>query len=1404
MVGASSNSRPTPCKTSALLVGESNEATIEIEGNKAKALLDTGSSVSTVSEEFYRQHLKHIPLRELDEVLDIECADGQLLPYAGYIVVDIGVTGAGLEEEKHPCMLLVIPDGRYNSRVPVLLGTNILGFLAETCRERNGARYLQVAKLHTPWFLSFRCIAWREKELSRRQCLGVVRNGECKSVIIQPNSTAVIRGVMDKGLDAAPTCALLQPVCRSQNPVTQLLDITPTLVNYQRGKPGFADVHVSNVTNQTVVVPPRTVLCEIQPVSVVSKQVRDEHQDGKTSPVQISSEILSPEEVSKLEDLLHQHRSRFSENDLDVGFTSRVRHEIKLTDDTPFKQRHRHIPPGMYSQVREHLQQLLDSGIIRPSHSPFSSNVVLVKKKDGSLRLCIDFRQLNAKTLKDSYALPRIEELLNGLAGARYFSVLDMKSGYHQIELAEDHKERTAFTVAPLGFFEYNRMAMGLANAPATYQRLMEECLGDLHLQACMVFLDDIIIFSSTFEEHLQRLEQVLTRLGEWGLKLNPKKCFLAQERVRYVGHIVSAAGVEADPEKCDKIKNWPTLKTPEEVRQFIGFASYYRRFVKGFSSIARPLMELMPAPIKTKKRRGRKATQATVDGGWVWGHAQEAAFAKLKDCLTSPPILGFPDYSIPFEVHTDACQAGLGAVLYQEQESKRRVIAYASRGLSKAERNYPAHKLEFLALKWGISEKFHDYLYGQRFTVLTDNNPLTYVLSTARLDATGHRWLAALAAFDFDIRYRPGRNNADADALSRLPAVDAEQAAGHISSEAVRAVCSSVQTVPYVEAFSMSADVVDDTFAAPPSAVETLSPQQLQSLQRQDPVIAVWLEAVQRDRRPPPRPELKGPAHRAMQQSFSHLTVEDGVLYRKTVINDQPRQQLVLPAACIPEVLACLHNDVGHPGRDRTLSLLRDRFYWPGMSSDVDDFVKKCPRCIRRKTPATGRAPLVNIVTTQPLQMVCIDFLTLETSKGGYQYVLVLTDHFTRYAQAIPTRNMTAKTTADAIYNHFVIHYGMPQGLHSDQGANFESRTIRELCEISGCKKSRTTPYHPMGNGMCERFNRTLLDMLGTLEPNQKSDWKRYIGPLVHAYNCTRHESTGFSPFSLMFGRDPHLPVDLKYGLVQTGPAKTLTKYVDDLRTKMKESFALASRAADAARAKQKKGYDTRSRGANVQVGDRVLVKRVAFDGRHKLADKWEEEVYEVRDKPNEDIPVYVVRREDGDGRTRTLHRNLLLPLGGRQTGEESDAESVAEETARGGDAHSPDRGGQDLHDQSSHNQVNQETPTSPSDDPEPEEPEDALEVQTEDEDEDEGDEEERGSDGAETPQQPPQPAPRRSVRARKPPPWMLSGDFQTMSQQQVSSEAWLQRVEFFMSQLDPHSRQDVARTWLRDALLK
>ena len=341
-------------------------------------------------------------------------------------------------------------------------------------------------------------------------------------------------------------------------------------------------------------------------------------------------------------------------------------------DDIPVNQRYRRIPPNQFEEVKEHLQMLLKRGVIRPSQSNYASPVVLVQKKSGALRLCVDYRFLNSKLKKDAYPLPRIEESLDALGGAKYFSTLDLASAYNQVELHPEDRHKTAFTT-PMGLFEYNRMPFGLCNAPATFQRLMQNIFREDLLQTLLVYLDDIIVFGGSMEEHLKRLENVFLKLRRHGLKIEAAKCKFFQSQVSYLGHIVSAEGVSSDRAKPEAVAKWPTPRTLKELRSFLGFASYYRRFVAGFAQIATPLHKLV-----AEVSEGAKKKKAAISKDLWEGKCQES-FDALRHALTTASVLAYPDYTKPFVVETDASDKGLGAVLSQKQGGRIRVIAYAS-----------------------------------------------------------------------------------------------------------------------------------------------------------------------------------------------------------------------------------------------------------------------------------------------------------------------------------------------------------------------------------------------------------------------------------------------------------------------------------------------------------------------------------------------------------------------------------------------------------------------------------------------------------------------------------------------------------------------------------------------------
>lgn len=558
---------------------------------------------------------------------------------------------------------------------------------------------------------------------------------------------------------------------------------SPCLVQVVRGT---VYVPVVNVGTTEVLLYPRTSLgilgvaqvvslpagvTEVEPTLVtISSLAAVPSISDRIESLDLSA--LPDQEQTGVRSLLYKYQSVFSAHDGDLGCTNLISHDIPLLDDVPVRQRYRRIPPSEYEAVKAHINQLLESQVIRESSSPYASPIVLVRKKDGSLRMCVDYRPLNGKTRKDAFPLPRIEESLDALSGARWFSTIDLASGYNQVPVLEKDRPKTAFCT-PFGLFEFNRMPFGLCNAPSTFQRLMQRMFGDQQGQSLLLYLDDIVIYSSSVEQHLQRLEMVLGRLQKEGLKAKLEKCAFFQQEVGYLGHVISSQGVSTDPKKIEAVANWRRPSQVSELRSFLGFASYYRRFVSGFAKLAGPLHQLVAELAGTKPRKG--SGQAL---GAAWTPQCEESFEALKSRLVSAPVLAYADFSRPFILEIDASYSGLGAVLSQETDSGIRPVAYASRGLRPTERNmsnYSSMKLEFLGLKWAMTEKFREYLLGHKCIVFTDNNPLSY-LQSSKLGATEHRWAAQLASFDFDIKYRSGRSNRNADALSRQHAPGSHQ----------------------------------------------------------------------------------------------------------------------------------------------------------------------------------------------------------------------------------------------------------------------------------------------------------------------------------------------------------------------------------------------------------------------------------------------------------------------------------------------------------------------------------------------------------------------------------------------------------------------------------------------------
>ena len=941
--------------------------------------------------------------------------------------------------------------------------------------------------------------------------------------------------------------------------------------------------------------------------------------------------LSNEEEIETLRKLLEKHEATFAKNKMDLGKCSILKHKIDTGFAAPIRQQMRRTPKGFEHEEEQYLKDQLESGVVVPSSSAWSSPVCLVRKKDGSVRWCIDYRKLNDVTVKDAYPLPRIDSCLDCLASAKLFSTLDLQSGYWQLNLEEKDRCKTAF-ITKYGLYEYTTLPFGLCGAPSTFQRCMEMVLRGLQWKTLLIYLDDIIIISSNTSEHFQRLEEVLDRLRQAGLKLKPSKCHLLQKEVLFLGHVVGENGIKPNPELIDSIKEWKTPQTTRHVQQFLGLANYYRRFIQNFSDIASPLTQL------TKK-----------DVNFTWTSECQIAMEKLKKALCSAPILAYPQPIGGYILDTDASNTGIGAVLSQIQEGQEHVICYGSKKLDRAQQNYCVTRRELLAVVTFMAQYRH-YLLGQEFILRTDHGSLRWLCNFKEPEGQMARWLETLAQYNFKIVHRDGKRHQNADALSRayygedvcnnykqgvklsqLPCGGCTSCSRKHNSwakfedeindiiplsrggEVLQSMKNTVSCLRMTTRGNKSNEhspsnntVYQDTW------FQRYSPSELEKFQREDSdlgLLHIWYDI----KKIPDRDKAASlkPALRRYWLNWDNITRQNGVLYQKWHFPDQgkaPSFQLLLPKILQREVLAYCHSSLfsAHLGIVKTKLRVKTRFYWYKMGADIELHIRKCPVCSANMNPKKRlQAALKDYRVGAPIDRIGIDVLgPLPTSNQGNSYILVVGDYFTRWIEAYPMPDQQAETTAHKLVNEFISRFGIPLEIHSDQGRNFESQLFQEVCNLLEIKKTRSTPYRPQSNGLIERFNRTLGKMIRSFVGLNKLEWDCHIPLLTAAYRSTVHPATGFTPNKLMLGREVNLPVDLLYPRPSTEDYPEVHEYVSTLRDRMEECYDIARKCLKKAAERQGRHYDTRINENIYSPGD-LVYKRSPM--QKKLQKPWE-----------------------------------------------------------------------------------------------------------------------------------------------------------------------------------------------------
>ena len=1125
---------------------------VRVGNQRYRALIDSGASASVISKRTFQQVKSPLAPSKLT----LKTVSGQGLRVLGETCLHVTL---GTHKLRHTFQIIENVDN------PLILG---LDFLTKHQLQLN--------------FSSKRSIKIQNEEIPLEQesyINSFVRLNETRK--IDPQSSTIVMARCKKYSHECSPVALISQVKSGFIAREPGLMITNAVVKVSGHK--TFPINVVNNTNKTFTLRKgnvvATAVCADEcTINALTHEVNDRSLPNTSNICPLT-----------LEDLLEQNNDLFAKTDSDLSQTHLITMKIDTQGCAPISLKPYRVPFNKRKVINDQIDNMLEAKVIRPSRSPWSFPVVIVSKKDGGDRCCIDFRRLNAQTKRNSYPLGNIDDILSALGRSKVYSSLDLKSGYWQIPLDPADKEKTAFTTFR-GLYEWNVMPFGLCNAPSIFSELMAKVVGDLGFT--IAYLDDLIIFSENKEDHLKHLSIVFDRLRQANLRMKRSKCDFFKEELRYLGHVINKEGIMTDPSKIEAITDMPAPRSVREVRSFVGTTSYYRKFIPDFAKIAQPLTAL------TRKH-----------ANFHWDETCEASFQRLKAALASSPVLAFPDMSLPFTVYSDASDTCIGAVLTQNFPEGERPIQYMSQQLSTTQRKWPILEKECFAIVTAL-EKFDVFLHGSQFKVMCDHRPLQYIFSAKMKNPKVQRWALTISATGCDIEYLAGKKNTKADMLSRLPPVNE-------SIAPINVINTDVLPPKLIrdahEKYWKSQESVPDPFPLCPFP-------DFDRQQAKDPMLREIRDNIASK-------TLTG------SKALSYV-MHKNILYY-VPYKDGKDMKLLVPEGMRHIVLEALHTDNCHQGMERTYDIIREKYHWQGMYLDIVNYVSDCVTC-QTRTLRKDVAPLQEMDTAKfPNEKVAIDTVgPYPESHAGNKYLITFIDQYSGWPELFPTKDKSAQTVARILLEEYIPRHSVMLCLKSDNGTEFVNNVLEHVCEKYNVLRVKTSSYHPAGNAQVERMHRVWNDILSKQLDKDPRNWDTVIPSALMALRTSPNASSKSSPHFLLYGRDPILPLDT---LLQPQLKYMGEEYHKVTMQRQHEAFKAVQRNVRKARTRQKKYHDKKAREVHLEPGDPVYLYNNRKQG------KWDKKWIPYYRIMKKNSPVNYTIKSATTGAIQNVHVEML-----------------------------------------------------------------------------------------------------------------------------------------------------------------